>query len=146
MKELLRLGVVRPGDWVNYRENPKWGEAVLALTPQKRGVDVVVDVVGMSSMNESLTACRRRGTVAVVGHLDTTSSSDFQLQDLLMKRLHIVGVHVGPRCDFEDMLQLMDAQQVHPILDPKRFALADLPAAYEYLQSQKHSGKIIVTV
>ncbi|KPA76374.1 putative alcohol dehydrogenase [Leptomonas pyrrhocoris] len=146
MTELLRLGVVHPGDWVNYRENPHWGEAVRALTPAGRGVDVVVEVVGMSSINESLIATRRRGVISVVGHLDGTPKDPFSLHEVLMKRLHIVGVHVGPRRDFEDMLQLMAVKEVHPILDDKRFTLPQLKEAYAYLKSQKHSGKIVVTV
>ncbi|KAL7702838.1 alcohol dehydrogenase [Lotmaria passim] len=146
MKDLLRLGVVRPGDWVNYRENPKWGEAVRALTPGGHGVDVVVEVVGLSSINESLACARRRGVVSVVGHLDTTPSNDFHLHEVLMKRLQVVGVHVGPRRDFEDMLQLMGLHSIHPVLDPKRFTLSQLKEAYEYMKSQKHSGKIVVTV
>ncbi|KAK7196666.1 Alcohol dehydrogenase GroES-like domain/Zinc-binding dehydrogenase [Novymonas esmeraldas] len=147
MEPLLGRGLVRDSDWLNYREQPKWGEAVQALTPDGRGVDVVVEVVGMSSMNESVACTRRRGTIAVIGHLNASQPPEgFRLDLVLMKRLHVVGVHVGPRRDFEDMLQLMAAREVHPILDPHHFTLAELPRALELMTSQQHIGKIIITV
>lgn len=147
VQPLLDSGIVRAGDWVNYREQPHWGEAVRALTPDGRGVDVVVEVVGMSSINESLACARRRGVISIIGLLDMTQPPEgFQLVQVLMKRLHVVGVQVGPRRDFEDMLQLMELHSLHPYLEKQRFKLADLPAAYAYLKSQGHFGKIIVTV
>ena len=44
---------------------------------------------------------------------------------------------------FEDMNQLLTAQQLHPVVD-KVFAFEQAVEAYEYFASQKHVGKVVV--
>jgi NADPH:quinone reductase-like Zn-dependent oxidoreductase len=62
--------IASPGaiDTINYRDQPKWEEEALRLT-NGRGVDVVVDNVGPSSVAQSLASLARRGTVSLVGFL-----------------------------------------------------------------------------
>ena len=55
-------------DTINYRDSPQWEEEALRFT-NGRGVDVVVDNVGPSSIAQSLTSLARRGTVSLVGFL-----------------------------------------------------------------------------
>jgi NADPH:quinone reductase-like Zn-dependent oxidoreductase len=55
-------------DTINYRAHPQWEEDALRFT-NGRGVDVVVDNVGPSSIAQSLSSLARRGTVSLVGFL-----------------------------------------------------------------------------
>lgn len=62
--------VGKPGaiDTINYRTNPQWDEEARRLT-NGRGVDIVVENVGISTVAQSLSSLARRGTVSLVGFL-----------------------------------------------------------------------------
>jgi NADPH:quinone reductase and related Zn-dependent oxidoreductases len=66
----LVLSVGEPGaiDTINYRDHPQWDEEVRRLT-NGRGVDVVVENVGITTVAQSLSSLARRGTVSLVGFL-----------------------------------------------------------------------------
>ena len=66
----LALSAGKPGsiDTINYRTHPQWEEEVHRLT-NGRGVDVVIESVGITTMAQSLASLARRGTVSVVGFL-----------------------------------------------------------------------------
>ena len=67
-----RLGAA---EVINYMKTPDWEKEVLAMTDQ-RGVDVVVDVGGAQTVEQSLKATRQGGTVVMVGLLTPSAPSD----------------------------------------------------------------------
>ena len=80
-----------------------------------------------------------------------------------MKGAYLRGVIVGSRVQcvsnltmqmlclivtmvrFEDMNRLITANQIKPVID-KVFSFDEVPAAYAYLASQKHVGKVIIKI
>lgn len=71
--ELLKsLGV---HEVVNYKTHPSWADEVLRLTDGK-GVDLVIDVGGSATFEQSLKAARFGGTVAAVGFMTEPQPSD----------------------------------------------------------------------
>ena len=64
-KAVGKLGAV---DTINYRTHPQWEEEARRLT-NGRGVDVVIENVGPSSMAQSLSSLAYRGIVSLVGFL-----------------------------------------------------------------------------
>lgn len=56
-------------DIINYRDTPAWGEAVRALTPGREGVDLVIEVGGQGTLEQSMRAVRPGGTIALIGTL-----------------------------------------------------------------------------
>ncbi|KAJ8123701.1 hypothetical protein ONZ43_g409 [Nemania bipapillata] len=62
-----RLRALGAAHVLNYRMTSTWGEEAKALTPNGRGVDHVVDVVGPSALPESLKAVRQDGLVTLTG-------------------------------------------------------------------------------
>lgn len=46
---------------------------------------------------------------------------------------------------FEDMNRLISSQQIKPVVD-KVFSFDEAEAAYKYLESQKHVGKVVIKV
>lgn len=46
---------------------------------------------------------------------------------------------------FEAMNQLLSATELRPVID-KVFPFEDARAAYEYLATQQHVGKVVITV
>lgn len=59
-EKLERLKALGADHVVNYRTEPEWGKAVLKLT-DGRGVDHVVEVGGVGTLDQSVVACRPGG-------------------------------------------------------------------------------------
>jgi NADPH:quinone reductase-like Zn-dependent oxidoreductase len=53
---------------INYQERPQWGDAALKLT-KGRGVDHVIDVIGLVTAGEAVKALRTGGQLTLLGFL-----------------------------------------------------------------------------
>ena len=128
---------------INYRESPDWEAGVLALTGGK-GVDRVVEIGGAGTLEHSIAATRVGGILGLVGFV---TGFDGRIDPLaIMKRSVILrGISIGPRRDFEALLQTMQMADIRPVLD-RVYALEDFKSAYERLASGAHVGKVIVEI
>src|SRR5207245_811861 len=75
---------------INYRAKPEWGKQARALTAG-RGVDLVIEVGGAGTLNESLRATRIGGTLAMIGVL-AGPANDLRLPLVVMQQLRLQGV------------------------------------------------------
>jgi NADPH:quinone reductase-like Zn-dependent oxidoreductase len=135
-KRLEALGAAATFD---YRELPKWGDAVRAATGG-RGVDVAVEVGGPGTFDQSVAALRYGGTMSILGVL-TGTSGPVNTYAIFHKGVRVHGVYVGS----VRMFEALNRVPIEPIVD-KTFAFDDARAAYEYLASGKHFGKVVVRV
>jgi NADPH:quinone reductase-like Zn-dependent oxidoreductase len=62
-------------DLINYKTTPEWADEVLKLTGGK-GVDLVIEVGGAATIEQSLKATRQGGTVVVIGILTASKQMD----------------------------------------------------------------------
>lgn len=60
---------------INYKTHPAWADEVLKVT-DGRGVDLVIDVGGSGTFDQSLKAARLGGTIAAVGFMTDPQPSD----------------------------------------------------------------------
>ena len=60
---------------INYRTTPEWADEVMKLTGG-RGVDLVVEVGGAGTIEQSLKATRQGGTIVVLGILTASKQMD----------------------------------------------------------------------
>ncbi len=127
---------------VNYRANPDWQLAVRALTGDK-GVDHVLDVVGGDTLNRAIEALAYDGHIAVIGGLSGQQTA-LPLQNL-PDGSSITSIFVGSRDDFEAMNAFLTEHEIHPIID-RVFPFEQAAAAYEYMESGAHLGKIVITL
>lgn len=130
---------------INYREVPAWGDVAKQLTPHGRGVDIIVEVGGSSTLEQSLAAIRRGGVIAVCGAVGGIGAS--QEPTLIRAWLNnciVRGVAVGSRMHAEDMSEAVRSTNLTPVLDPKVFKLEDLKEGLHYLKAQKHYGKVVI--
>lgn len=65
LEEVRRLGATH---LINYSKHPDWAAEVLTVTDGK-GVDLVLEVVGAESMEQTIKATAFKGTIVVVGML-----------------------------------------------------------------------------
>lgn len=133
------------GAWetLNYRTTENWGKSVRALT-DGRGVDLVVEVGGAGTLEQSLQAVRHGGTISLIGVLSGVQAP-LNILPVLMNQVRVQGVLVGHREGFEAMNRAIDAHRLEPIVD-RTFALDQAPEALDYLASGRHFGKICLTV
>ena len=137
--------VVERGAWasLDYSADPQWGPAVVELTGG-RGADLVVEVGGPQTLGQTLEALRTGGTAAMVGVL-TGFSGAVSTATVLHKLLRLQGVYVGSVRMFESLVALLEAHEVHPVVD-RVFEFAQARAAYEHLAAARHQGKVVLRV
>jgi len=133
------------GAWhgLNYETTPEWGPKVRELTGG-RGVDLVVEVGGAGTLEQSLLATRMGGTIALIGVLAGVVG-DFQVTRLLMNRVRLQGILVGDRDRFEAMNRAFEAGEIHPVVD-RTFPLDDTKEALEVMSRGEHFGKIVIRI
>ena len=128
---------------IDYKATPNWGQAVQEWTG-RRGVDVVVEVGGPGTFDQSVIALRPAGTMSLLGVL-TGTKGDVNTYALFQKALHVRGIYVGSRRMFENLNQALSANALHPIVD-RVFPFDAVRDAYEYLASGAHFGKVVIKV
>ena len=127
---------------INYRTTPDWDEEVFRLT-QKTGVDHVVEVGGTGTFAKSLRSLAVNGQVHVVGGV-SGFTSDVPLREILGKLATINGIFVGSRLMFESLNRALARHEIKPVVD-RVFPFAHAAAAaYRYLQSGAHFGKVVI--
>jgi NADPH:quinone reductase-like Zn-dependent oxidoreductase len=128
---------------IDYREKPAWGDAVRAATGG-RGVDIVVEVGGAGTFDESVKALRFGGTMSLIGILAGTQGP-INTYAIFQKNIRVYGVYVGSVTMFESLVRALDATGIEPAID-MIFPFADARAAYEHLASGTHFGKVVIRV
>lgn len=137
-QQAMRLGADHV---IDYASTPNWGEAAFAWTGG-RGVDVVVEVGGPGTFDQSLAALRYNGTLTLIGTL-TGARGDVSTYGIFQKSLTVRGIYVGSRRMFEALNRAVSAAQLRPVVD-RVFGFEEARAAYEYLASGAHFGKVVI--
>lgn len=127
---------------INYRQQEEWQHEVMKIT-HNEGVDGVVEVGGAKTVNKALACLKRGGVMTVIGILSGISES-IDLRPILMRQLRIHGVFVGSKALFMAMNRVIEHSQIKPVID-KTFGFNDAPAAFSYLESGAHFGKVVIT-
>ncbi len=138
-KEKLALAESLGADrLVDRTQAEDWSKEIYRLT-DKRGVDVVVDNVGIT-FPLSLRALRKGGRLLTVGN---TGGAKFEIDNrfIFSKHLSIIGSTMGTLRDFETVMQLVCDGKLKAVVD-KTFPLCEARAAQEWLEKGKQLGKI----
>ncbi|KAJ4320708.1 hypothetical protein N0V94_003238 [Neodidymelliopsis sp. IMI 364377] len=132
---------------INYRTNPDVATEVFRLTGG-RGVDYVFNNIGVASIPNDLQMLRKRGgRVALISFLEGFKAewSPSLLMKLIAKEAHIVGLLGGSKADFEALNRFLSDREVRlDTLIDRTFSLDDSKAAFDYLASGKHVGKVVI--
>tara|TARA_R110001592_G_scaffold363248_4_gene682223 strand:+ start:77439 stop:78443 length:1005 start_codon:yes stop_codon:yes gene_type:complete len=141
--KLNRLTELGADHVINYRETPEWGAQVLELT-QGRGVDAVVEVGGPGTLPQSIAAARVGGHISLIGVL-TGWGGEVPTSEAMWKNVTIAGITVGSHDHQRDMTRALEAASFRPVIDSS-FALENISDAFKLQESQKHFGKICLTM
>lgn len=120
----------------------------------KRGVDLIVDMVGGPAFEENLqglAVCGRLVNIARLG--GQTAQIDLSL--LWLKRLKLIGVTFRTRTEQErlaciqacarDTLPWLQEGRIRWAID-RTFPLEEIHAAHAYMMQGEHAGKIVLTI
>jgi NADPH:quinone reductase-like Zn-dependent oxidoreductase len=139
--KLRRAQALGARDGVNYKTTPEWSARVLQLT-ERHGADLVVDVGGKSSLEQSAKSLAYGGTLSIVGGL-SGYDGDIPAIALLLKSAQAQGVYVGSRADYLRMSAFIAEHRLHPVID-RVFTLEEFHAALKHMASGNFVGKIVL--
>jgi NADPH:quinone reductase-like Zn-dependent oxidoreductase len=128
---------------INYKSEPKWGEAVRRLTGG-RGVDHVLEIGGPGTLAQSIGAVRIGGHISLIGIL-TGLKGEVPTMLLMAKQIRLNGIIVGSRSHQLEMVRGLEASGIKPVID-RTFPFAGLADAFRHEESATHFGKICVEI
>lgn len=141
-EKLARAADLGADGGVDYREEDV-GRSVRRLTG-KRGVDLVADSAGGTSLDGSLRALRKGGRVVIAG-ATAGATAEIDVRRLFWNQLSIVGSTMGSVGNVSDMLRLVAGSKLRPIVD-RIVPLEDAAEALRLLDAGGQFGKIVVEV
>ena len=141
MAKLKRAEKLGADVLIDRSRDADWSKAVYQLT-NRRGVDVVVDNVGAGTLPLSMRAARKGGRILTVGN---TGGPRFEFDNRYMfaKHLTYIGSTMGTRADFAQVMALIFARQLRPVI-AETFALPDARLAHERMERGEFFGKIVL--
>ena len=119
-----------------------WSKAVFLAT-NKRGVDAVVDNVGVTFM-QSLRALRKGGRLLTVGN-SAGPRVEIDNRYMFAKHLSMIGSTMCTLEDFGEVMDLVVAGKLKPVID-RTYPLMDAGLAQDRLWKNENFGKITLDI
>jgi NADPH2:quinone reductase len=120
--------------------------AVKAVYPQ--GVDKILELIGTSTLKDSLKCTAPGGAVCMTGMLaEQWSIADFAPMDYIPATVNLTvydsgQVRVDPQ-SFQQFIRDVEAGEIHLNISSS-FRLDEIAAAHQFMESNQGSGKIVV--
>jgi NADPH:quinone reductase-like Zn-dependent oxidoreductase len=140
LERVKRLGAAGT---VNYRQTPDWHRTVLEMTGG-RGVDCVVEVGGVGTLERSVDSIAIGGKIALIGVL-TGRSGNISPYGIMWKSGTVHGIRVGTIDMFERMNRAIEVNGLHPIIDAV-VPFDDAIDGYELQNESRFIGTIVVSM
>jgi len=146
----LRLGADAA---INYRSQD-FAEEVKKLTGG-RGVNAILDMVGGPYATRNIRSLAMDGRLVLIAFLGGSKVEQFDLLQVMVKRLTITGSTMRPRTTAQKAAIAVDLKaKVWPLLDAGKcppvihatFPLGQAAEAHRLMESSAHIGKIVLTV
>jgi NADPH:quinone reductase-like Zn-dependent oxidoreductase len=140
-EKLAQARQLGAGYTINYKQTPDWGKSVRQLTGG-RGADLVVELGGVGTFNQSVAALRRGGQLSLIGVL--AQGGEANIVPVLMNGIRVQGIFVGSREMFAAMNAAIVLHGLRPVIH-QTFGFDEAPEAFRLMESRKHFGKICVS-
>src|SRR4029077_8142354 len=95
-EKIVRAKSLGASDGINYVTTAEWDQEVLKLTGG-RGVDCVIEVGGVGTLNKSFQSLAFGGKVVLIGLLTGRAGADVNPYALMPKRGNLHGIFVGDK-------------------------------------------------
>jgi NADPH:quinone reductase-like Zn-dependent oxidoreductase len=137
----VRFTEMGAGSTIDYKADVKWGDTARAAAGNG-GVDIVVEVGGAGTFDQSVASLRYGGHMSLLGILAGTQGP-INTYAIFHKNLRIRGVYVGSVAMLERLVRVLEHSRIDPVID-RVFSFEDARAAYEHLASGAHFGKVVI--
>jgi NADPH:quinone reductase-like Zn-dependent oxidoreductase len=127
---------------INYKTHPEWSREVRKALGG-RGADLIVELGGAETLEQSLRAIRVSGTLAMIGVL-SGATAPLTLGRVVTTNVRLQGVTLGSRDAFEEMVRAIDLNGAKPPVDDKRYAFDEAAEAIRAIAEGRHFGKICI--
>ena len=105
---------------------------------------LVVEVGGSGTVAQSVRAVAFSGCISMIGVL-TGLAGEVPTAELFTKNACISGITVGSQAHQRDMIAAVEANGLEPVID-STYPLELLAEAFRHQESQRHFGKICVSI
>src|SRR5580704_166504 len=129
--------------------------AALATAAGPAGIDMVVDNIGADALAPCLDALNVGGRFVTIGRMSGVHTGELNIDKLAEKRLHLYGVsnrlrNAAQRAEsakrfMADLFPALSDGRIKPIVD-RTFPLDDIASAQDYVEADRHVGKVVITV
>ena len=136
----------------NYKSQ-EWANEIFAIT-QKKGVNVILDMVGGSYIEKNLRSLALEGRYCFIAFLEG-GKAEIDFRPVMMKRQTITGSTLRARPDAqkaeiavalrESVWPLLEGKKVKPVIF-KTFPLEQIVEAHKLMETSTHIGKIMLKV
>jgi NADPH:quinone reductase-like Zn-dependent oxidoreductase len=141
-EKLERARALGAWETINYATTPDWAARAVELTGG--GVDHVVEMGGLGTMEQSFKATRPGGRISLIGVL-TGFDTKVDPHPAMVKGLCLQAIVVGSRAMFEDMNRALAVSGLNPVID-RVFPFEQAREALRHLQAAGHVGKVVISV
>jgi NADPH:quinone reductase-like Zn-dependent oxidoreductase len=128
---------------INYKTNPEGGQAAKDMSLGARGADYIIEIGGPTTMAQSSIAAAIDGIIAIVGTRGGRDAGSAAAHTNLATFRRIM---VGTRLQLGEVLKAILANRIKPVIDEKVFKFRELGEAYQYIDDQKHIGKVVIDI
>ncbi len=137
LNRVLKMGATGTA---NYKEEG-WAKSLGKSTP---GFDVIIDSAGGEGFNSLINLAAPGGRIAFYGGT-RGNIPKLNPQKIFWKQLSLLGSTMGNALEFKKMIEFVDAQKIHPVID-EVFPLEQAQQAFDRMDQGKQFGKIILQV
>ena len=138
---------------IDYK-NESFSERVANYT-NNQGVDVIIDFISGPYFKDNIKSLAVDGRLIILASLGGGKIDDFDLRQILIKRLSVIGSTLRSRSlDYQINLnkefisfayEKFSNGKLKPIID-KTFSWKDVAEAHQYMEANKNQGKIVLKI
>lgn len=137
-----QLKMLGADEVINYHQHPDWSKEVRRLT-QGQGVDLVIEVGGPGTLNQSIKSVVIGGELVLIGFVAQDAEAlDFFALFSSGARFRVLSV--GSRDDFEAMNRALIQHKIMPVIDSV-FPFSEAPQAWRHFNARQQFGKVVIS-
>jgi NADPH:quinone reductase-like Zn-dependent oxidoreductase len=139
-KKLAAAKLLGADHCINYLSNPNWGP--MAFDIAGHGVDLVLEIGGAGTIENSLAAIRHGGHIAIIGYVAGIDMG-ITVFPLIIKCAHLHGIATGNRDNYVAMMQFMQEHAIKPQLQAD-YGFSDAARALDAIEKLAPFGKVVI--
>lgn len=125
-------------------EVSKLGVEAVSYIPKNDKFDVIYELVGAPTVNESLRALDKEGRMVLIGNVEGTEISIVRPALSIMREHKIYGSAAYTKREYEEAIKLIHEGAIKAIYTP--FKLQDINLAYSQLLERKVLGRAVLRI